>query len=99
MRQRFPGLTFLTMDARRQLSISCPAVRFGFKLCLNMIRRCQPHTRNMSDFDDGHFAAAVDKGATYKRKHLHMICISAAKGLSDCLGTVTARQEYFQDTA
>ncbi|CAE7773210.1 eef1aknmt [Symbiodinium pilosum] len=50
MRQRFPGLTFLTMDAR-----------------------------NMSDFDDGHFAAAVDKG------------------LSDCLGTVTARQEYFQE--
>ncbi|CAE7605244.1 eef1aknmt [Symbiodinium natans] len=50
MRQRFPKLTFLTMDAR-----------------------------NMSDFDDGFFVAAIDKG------------------LSDCLGTVAARRQYFQE--
>ncbi|OLQ08282.1 Methyltransferase-like protein 13 [Symbiodinium microadriaticum] len=35
--------------------------------------------RNMSDFDDGSFVAAIDKG------------------LSDCLGTVASRRQYFQE--
>ncbi|CAJ1352419.1 unnamed protein product [Effrenium voratum] len=50
MKRRFPGLSFLTMDAR-----------------------------NLSEFGDGHFGAVLDKG------------------LSDCIGTTTARQQYFQE--
>ena len=53
----------------------------------------------MSDFDDGSFVAAIDKGRNVGCIVLQTLvfsCISQ-KGLSDCLGTVASRRQYFQD--